>query len=81
MDTLIPCRRSRHDKQILCVKSRTKPSGHSTVTRYGHVACHAAAISWRLGRKLRFDPATESFPDDAEANKMRDHTRRAGFQV
>lgn len=73
---------SKHVREFIdCVKSRTKPAGHSTVARYGHVACHAAAISWRLGRKLRFDPATESFPDDAEANNMRDHARRAGFQV
>jgi hypothetical protein len=32
---------------------------------------HMANISYRLGRKLEFDPATESFPHDTDANAMR----------
>jgi predicted dehydrogenase len=69
---------AKHVREFIdCVKSRDKPASDSTVARHAHVACHAAAISWRLGRKLRFDPASESFPDDAEANGMRNHPRRA----
>jgi hypothetical protein len=69
---------AKHVREFIdCVKSRDKPACHSTIARRAHVACHAAAISWRLGRKLRFDPASESFPDDAEANGMRNHPRRA----
>jgi hypothetical protein len=34
-----------------------------------------------LGRKLKFDPATETFLDDAEANAMRSSERRAPFAV
>jgi predicted dehydrogenase len=69
---------SKHVREFLdCVKSRAKPACHSTVARYGHVACHAAAIAWKLGRKLRFDPAKEAFIDDAEADKMRSRERRA----
>jgi predicted dehydrogenase len=64
-----------------CVKSRAKPACNSTVARYGHIACHAAAISWKLGRKVRFDPATEAFIDDAEADKMRSHARRAPWAL
>ena len=30
--------------------------------------CHLANIAFRTGRKLTFDPATETFPGDAEAN-------------
>jgi hypothetical protein len=30
--------------------------------------CHLANISYRTGRKLVFDPATEKFPGDKEAN-------------
>jgi hypothetical protein len=44
--------------------------------RRSHVACHAAALSWILGRKLRIDPATETFIDDAEANGMRSRPAR-----
>lgn len=62
-----------------CVKTRAKPVCDSTVARYGHVACHAAAISWKLGRKLRFDPAAAAFIDDAEADAMRSSARRAPY--
>jgi hypothetical protein len=39
--------------------------------RYSHIACHAAALSWLLGRKLRLDPAREEFVGDDEANRLR----------
>lgn len=32
--------------------------------------CHLANISYRLGRKLEFDPVKEQFVSDAEANRM-----------
>ena len=32
------------------------------------MACFAAAISWKLGRKVTFDPKRESFVNDTEAN-------------
>ena len=72
----------KHVREFIdCIKSRAKPACNSTVARYGHVACFAAAISWKLGRKLRFDPATEMFMGDDEANKMRSHVRRAPYDV
>ena len=39
--------------------------------RHSHIACHAAAIAWLLGRKLVFDPVKEAFVGDDEANAMR----------
>jgi predicted dehydrogenase len=72
----------KHVRNFLdCVKSREKPVCNSTVARYGHVAGHAAAISWKLGRKMQFDPKTESFVGDEEANRMRSRARRAPWQV
>lgn len=64
-----------------CVKSRGLPACNSSVMRRGHIACHAAAISHILGRKVRLDPATESFPGDAEANRMRSRARRAPWHA
>jgi predicted dehydrogenase len=73
---------SKHVRNFLdCVKSREKPACNSTVARYGHVACHAAAIAWKLGRKLRFDPATAAFIHDSEADAMRSHARRAPWNI
>ena len=73
---------SKNVREFLdCIKSRAKTSCNSTVARYGHVACHAAAIAWKLGRKMRFNPATESFIDDAEADSMRSRARRAPWTL
>ena len=47
---------------------------NSTVARYGHVAGHAAAISWKLGRKMKFAPVTEHFPMD-KVNDAMEHLR------
>ncbi len=53
-----------------CVKSRAKTVTNEDVMRHSHIACHAAAIAWILDRKLRFDPATEKFIGDEEANLL-----------
>jgi hypothetical protein len=72
----------KHVRNFLdCVKSRGKPICNSTVARYGHNACHAAALSWKLGRKLKFNPATESFEGDDEANRMRVRTCRSPWGI
>lgn len=64
-----------------CVKSREQPVCNSTAVRYGHMACFAAAISWKLGRRVAFDPKKESFVNDAEANALRGYQRRAPFTI
>ncbi|MEM9281105.1 MAG: Gfo/Idh/MocA family oxidoreductase [Verrucomicrobiota bacterium] len=71
-----------HARDFLdCVKTREQPVCNSTAVRYGHMACFAAAISWKLGRKVTFDPETESFVDDDEANSMRTYERRSPYTV
>ena len=64
-----------------CVKSRGTTASNSVATRSSHVACHAAALSWLLGRKLAFEPATESFVGDEEANRLRRRARRAPWHA
>ena len=51
-----------------CVKSRQRPiadveQGHQVTT-----ACHLANLSFRLGRKLRWDPDNEEIIGDADAS-------------
>lgn len=48
----------------------------------GHLSaalCHLANVSYRTGRSLRFDPAKEAIPGDAEANKLLTREYRAGY--
>ena len=59
-----------------CVKTRKPTICNPAVMRRSHVACHAAAFSWILGRKLTIDPATETFVNDAEANALRSRPAR-----
>lgn len=58
------------------VRSRQPTICNAAAMRRSHVACHAAALSWILGRKLTIDPATEAFVDDAEANGLRSRPAR-----
>lgn len=59
-----------------CVKTREQPACNPTVMASSHIACHAAAISWILQRKLTFDPATDSFVNDEAANRLRARAMR-----
>jgi predicted dehydrogenase len=73
---------AKHTREFLdCVKSRGRPAAHGGVMRHSHIACHAAAIAWLLGRKVRFDPVKEEFVGDAEANRMRARALREPWQV
>ena len=51
----------------------------------GHVSaafCHLGNIAYRLGRDVTFDPQTETFGDDADANALLTRAGyRAGFEV
>lgn len=63
-----------------CVKTRQQPVCHSAIMRRSHVATHAAALSWILGRPLGFNPFTEMFTSggrpDAEANGLKKRPER-----
>lgn len=50
----------------------------------GHLAAsiaHLGNIAYRLGRTLKFDPKTETFPGDKDANAMLTRKYRAPFTV
>ena len=64
-----------------CVESRKDPimdieSGHRVAT-----LCHLGNIARWLGRRLEWDPVTESFPHDEEANTYLDIPRRKGYEL
>ncbi len=59
-----------------CVKSRKTTVANPEVMRNSHIACHAAALSWILKRRLTFDPANQAFVNDDEANRHRTRLSR-----
>ncbi len=71
-----------HGRNFLdCVKSRARTASNADIMRHSHIACHAAAIAWQLGRKVAFDPAKEAFVGDDEANAMRTRALRSPWHV
>jgi hypothetical protein len=68
---------------IDCVRSRNREKLNCEILE-GHMStalCLLANIAFRTGRKLAFDPATETFPGDAEANRYLTRQYRAGFEL
>jgi predicted dehydrogenase len=64
-----------------CVVSRKKPimdveAGHRVAT-----LCHLGNIARKLGRRLKWDPAKETFPGDDEANQYLDTPKRKGYEL
>ena len=68
---------------IAAVRSR-KPEMLNAEIEEGHhstVLAHLANISYRLGRTLTFDPKTETFPGDKEANGYLGRKYRSPYVV
>lgn len=73
---------STHTRDFLdCVKSRGLTHCNSSVMRHSHLASHAAANAWMLGRPVKYDPLKEEFPGDEEANRMRDRAMREPWHI
>jgi Oxidoreductase family, C-terminal alpha/beta domain len=68
---------------IDCIRSRDASKIHSPIEE-AHMSTtlvHLANASYRLGRTLKFDPATEQVVGDDEANVMLRGTYRAPYTV
>lgn len=64
-----------------CVRSRELTASHPEIAHRAHTIPHCAGICLRLGRKLRWDPETERFAGDGEANNMLSRTMRVPWRV
>jgi predicted dehydrogenase len=64
-----------------CIKTREEPNAPVEVGHRSITICHLANIARELGRKFRWDPVAETFPDDEEARALLDRPRRAGWEL
>jgi len=64
-----------------CVRSRAETIAPVEVAHRSCAVCLLGDIAMRLGRKLRWDPATERFANDDEANRMRARTQRSPWRL
>ena len=70
-----------HRNFIECVRSRREPiapieQAHRTIT-----VAHLGNIAMQLGRKVRWNPDTERFVDDPQAERMRDRAMRGPWRL
>ena len=64
-----------------CIKTREKPNADVEIGHRSISVCHLANIAREVGRKLRWDPETETFPGDDEANCYLDRPKRKGYEL
>ena len=66
---------------IECLKSRAKPIADVEIGHRSATVCHLGNIARYTGRRLRWDPVKEVFPDDKEANTYLDRQRRKPYEL
>lgn len=64
-----------------CVKTRNKPNADVEIGHRSNTVCHLVNMAREIGRKLRWNPETEQFVEDAEANKFLSRPRRKGYEL
>jgi len=64
-----------------CIKSGKDTICTAEIGHRSASICHLGNIGYRLGRKLKWDPATELFVGDDEANKQLSREPRKGWKV
>ena len=75
-------RSGNHMKNFLeSMRSRKDPVAPVEVGHRSNTVCVLAHIAMRLGRKLRWDPVSETFPGDEEANRRLDVPHREPWTV
>jgi len=64
-----------------CLKTRNTPA--SDVESHNRMlnVCHAVNVALRLGKEVTYDPNTETFGDDRQANSFISREQRAGYEI
>jgi predicted dehydrogenase len=64
-----------------CIKTRSKPNADVEIGHRSATVCHLGNIARWAGRRLKWDPVKETFPEDADACKYLDRERRKPWQL
>jgi predicted dehydrogenase len=66
---------------IECTRTRQKPNADVEIAHRATSLCHLVSICRQLDRKLKWDPKTETFLGDEEANNLLSRPRRKGYEL
>ncbi len=69
------------EEWLQCMRSRKTPSADVEIGHRSVSICHLVNITRQLNRRLKWDPETEHFPADAEANDLLTRPRRKGYEL
>ena len=64
-----------------CIQVKRKPISDIESQHRSVSTCHLGNIAMQLGRKLRWNPETEFFADDTQADTMLKREQRKGFET
>jgi predicted dehydrogenase len=78
---LFTCPGGEHRNFLDCVKSRQDPYFPAEIGHRCSSLCHLGNIAMLTGRKLRWNPGTEKFANDDEANRMRSRAMRSPWHL
>jgi predicted dehydrogenase len=63
-----------------CIRSRKLPNADVEIGHRSTTVCHLVNIAREVGRSFRWDPVSESSPDE-EVNRLRSRPRRKGYEL
>jgi predicted dehydrogenase len=71
-----------HSKNFIdCIRARTTPVSSIEAAVRSDTVCHLSDIAMRLGRKLTWDPQTERFTNDEQANRVLSRSMRSPWHL
>ncbi|MFH1719270.1 MAG: Gfo/Idh/MocA family oxidoreductase [Planctomycetota bacterium] len=73
--------KGHHRNFLDCVKTRATTIAPPEVAHRSTTTCHIGNICLRLGRKLRWNPQTERFVNDPEADRMMARAMRSPWHL
>ena len=71
-----------HEKNFIeCIKSRKQPNSYLELGRLATTVCHIGNVCTHLQRDVIFDPKTETFGNDKEANAFLTYEYRKPYTM
>ena len=72
---------NHHANWFECMRTRAHPNSHEEIGHRSASLGQLASISYVLGRSLKWDPSTETFKGDEEANRLRSRAMREPWRL
>ncbi len=81
LKTRLPIIDNHTEDWFEAIRNRTRPIADVEIGHRSAILCHLGNIARWTGRRLHWDPESETFPGDDEANGYLDRPRRKGYEL